>query len=108
MDGFLDIGVWELLLIFAIILVLLGPRRLPEIAARLGAFYRRLKRASYDFTSQLSREVDDTPGQDSGGSFDALKKAASDLKESLSAAASESRPDNAEHKHGDGELKAQD
>ncbi|MCK4723622.1 MAG: twin-arginine translocase TatA/TatE family subunit, partial [Dehalococcoidia bacterium] len=40
MDGFLGIGFWEVLLILVVILALLGPRRLPEIAARLGTLYR--------------------------------------------------------------------
>ena len=60
MDGFLGIGFWEILLIFVIILALLGPRKLPEIAARLGTLMRQLKRASFDLTSQLAREVEGT------------------------------------------------
>ena len=86
MDGFLGIGFWEILLIFIIILALLGPRRLPEIAARIGTLFRRLKRASYDFTSELSREVDGTPrskDEKPYASLDSVKQAASDLASSL-------------------------
>ncbi len=83
MDGFLGIGFWEILLIFIIILALLGPRRLPEIAARLGTFFRRLRRASYDLTTQLTREVEGTPQSKDDNPLDSLKKAAYDLKSSL-------------------------
>lgn len=91
MDGFFGIGIWEILLIFAVILMLLGPRRLPEIAARLGTFYRRLKRASFDLTSQLSREVEGNPGDKNEDSLRSLKQAATDLKSSLSTAVEEAR-----------------
>lgn len=96
MDGFFGIGIWEILLIFAVILMLLGPRRLPEIAARLGTFYRRLKRASFDLTSQLSREVEGSPGDKSEDSLHSLKQAASDLKSSLSTAVEEARASRAQ------------
>jgi len=82
-DGFLGIGFWEILLIFAILLALLGPRRLPEIAGRLGTLFRRLRRASFDLTSALTKEVEGTPLKKDENPLDALKKAASDLKSSL-------------------------
>jgi len=83
MDGFLGIGFWEILLIFVIILALLGPRKLPEIAARLGTFYRRLRRASFELTRELTREVEGTPRADGVSAYDSLKQAASDLKSSV-------------------------
>ena len=91
MDGFFGIGIWEILLIFAIILMLLGPRRLPEIASRLGTFYRRLRRASFDFTSQLSKEVEGKPQSKNEDTFRSLKEAASDLKSSVRTAVDEAR-----------------
>jgi len=83
MDGFLGIGFWEILLIFVVVLALLGPRKLPEIAARLGTLFRRLRRASYELTSELTREVEGTPRTDGVNSLDSLKQAASDLKSSV-------------------------
>ena len=83
MDGFLGIGFWEILLIFVIVFALLGPRKLPEIAARLGTLFRRLKRASFELTSELTREVEGTPRTDGVSSLDSLKEAASDLKSSV-------------------------
>lgn len=83
MDGFLGIGFWEVLLILVVILALLGPRRLPEIAARMGTLYRSLRRASFDLTSTLAKEVEGTPYNKDDNPLDSLKKAASDLKSSL-------------------------
>jgi Tat protein translocase TatB subunit len=85
MEGFLGIGFWEILLIFIVILALLGPRRLPEIAARIGTLFRKLKRASHDLTSELSKEVDGTrdAGEKPWASLESVKQAASDLASSL-------------------------
>ncbi|MFA5054605.1 MAG: twin-arginine translocase TatA/TatE family subunit [Dehalococcoidia bacterium] len=57
MDGFFGISFWEILLIFLIGLILVGPRNLPAMAAKAGRAYRRLKRASQDLTSELTKEV---------------------------------------------------
>lgn len=46
-------GPLELLVIFAVILVLFGPRKLPEIARMLGRALHELRRASEDFKSQI-------------------------------------------------------
>lgn len=100
MDGFLGIGFWEILLIFVIILALLGPRRLPEIAARIGTLFRRLKRASYDFTSELTKEVDGTPrdkDEKPFASLDSVRQAASDLASSLT-----KKPEDGDQAIGDG------
>lgn len=59
--GFLDIGPLELLLILAIALIVFGPGKIPEIAHKLGAIVRTLRRASYDLTTAVSKEVDTKP-----------------------------------------------
>ena len=55
--GFFGISFWELLLVFVIGLILVGPRNLPAMAAKAGRAYRRLKRASQDLTSELTKEA---------------------------------------------------
>jgi len=83
MDGFFGIGFWEILLVLLIILAVMGPRRLPEIAQRMGTLYRKLKMASRDLTSELTKEVEGTPLDKKAGSQDILnplREAASDLK----------------------------
>lgn len=51
-----NIGPTELLLILALALIILGPRRLPELARALGKGLAEFKRATHDFH--------DEPGDD--------------------------------------------
>ena len=46
-------GPMELIVIFLVILVLFGPRRLPEIAKMIGKTLHELRRASEDFKDQV-------------------------------------------------------
>jgi sec-independent protein translocase protein TatB len=55
---FLGIGPGELLLIFIIALIVLGPRRLPEVARQIGKLLGDLQRTSAGFTAELTRELD--------------------------------------------------
>jgi TatA/E family protein of Tat protein translocase len=52
----------ELIVIFLVILVLFGPRRLPEIAKMVGKTLHELRRASEDFKDQVMSI--DTDAQD--------------------------------------------
>lgn len=56
--GFSGIGIWEVLVILVVILLVLGPNRLPEIARKMGQAIRTLKKASADITTTLTREVE--------------------------------------------------
>jgi Tat protein translocase TatB subunit len=55
--NFFNIGTAELLLIFVIALIVVGPRRLPEIAQGLGKIMRDLRQMSQEFTVDMMREV---------------------------------------------------
>ena len=57
---FSGIGIWEVLLIIVVILVVLGPQRVPEIARKLGQIVRTIRRASTDFSMAVTRELDVT------------------------------------------------
>ena len=57
--GFFGIGGWELLLILVLALIIWGPHRLPEIARTLGKVVRALKKASFDLTSTITREIEE-------------------------------------------------
>ncbi len=48
-------GTGELALIFALILLLFGPRKLPEIARMIGKALSQLRNASNDFREQIMR-----------------------------------------------------
>ena len=68
-------GPGEFLLIFLVVLLLFGPRRLPAAARRLGKMLSELRKASDDFKNELMRMDQpvpsvsaDTPDADSAGS----------------------------------------
>jgi len=55
---FFGIGLGEVLLILVLALIIWGPKRLPGIARTLGKTARTLRKATNDFTSQVTREMD--------------------------------------------------
>ena len=50
---FNDVGVGEWFVLLAVVLVAVGPRRLPEVARTLGRWYSRMCRATNSFRRQL-------------------------------------------------------
>ncbi len=54
----------ELIVIFLLILVLFGPRRLPEIAKMIGKTIHELRKASEDFKDQVM-SIESDPDDDS-------------------------------------------
>lgn len=53
---FLGVGPLELLVILVVALIVVGPQRLPEIAAQMGRFMRAFQR----YSSQVTREFSET------------------------------------------------
>ena len=52
-----EVGFWELVLIFGIGLVVLGPERLPKVAAQLGRWAGQARRMARTLSSQLQAEI---------------------------------------------------
>jgi sec-independent protein translocase protein TatA len=52
-------GPAELILVFLVVLLLFGPRKLPEFARTVGSLMQQLRRASNDFKDQLMRVDED-------------------------------------------------
>ncbi len=81
--GFFGIGTWEILLILVLALIIWGPNKLPEIARKLGNTVRAIRKASYDFTTTITREVEkqekEQPTQPRKTSSDNSKKSSTDL-----------------------------
>ncbi len=59
--AFLDVGGPEMLLIFVLILVLFGGKRMPELARNLGKSLRDFKRAREGVEEQIKRALDEDP-----------------------------------------------
>jgi TatA/E family protein of Tat protein translocase len=52
-----SLGIPEMLLIFAVALIVFGPKKLPEIGRTLGKALGEFKKATDDFKSTIEREV---------------------------------------------------
>ena len=61
MPGFGSVGVWEVILILAVLLLVFGARRLPEIGAALGKGIREFKTSVSDIQNEINR-----PGNNRG------------------------------------------
>ena len=55
---FFGIGSGEVLLILVVALIVLGPGRIVEVGRTLGRIARTLKKASFDLTSQVTKELE--------------------------------------------------
>src|SRR6185369_7456795 len=51
-------GGWEIVLILAVVLILFGAKKLPELAKGLGQGIKEFKKASNEVTSELQRAAD--------------------------------------------------
>jgi len=56
---FLGIGLPEIILILIIAAVVIGPKRLPEVAVQLARVIRQLRGYATDVTSQMRSELDE-------------------------------------------------
>jgi Tat protein translocase TatB subunit len=52
-----EIGFWELALIFALGLLVLGPEKLPKVAAQLGRYAGQARRMARTLTAQIQDEL---------------------------------------------------
>ena len=53
-----DIGFWELVIIFGLGLVVLGPERLPRVAMQIGNWAGQARRMARHLTTQIRSELD--------------------------------------------------
>ncbi len=60
--GFFGIGTGEILLILVLALIIWGPGKLPEIARTLGKTVRTLRKASFDLTNAVTKEIEKETG----------------------------------------------
>ena len=58
------LGWSELLIIFFIILIIFGPRKLPEVAEAMGKSIQKFKRASKDARQEIESGIDSSDDDD--------------------------------------------
>src|SRR6266852_5494758 len=61
MFGLFNLGGGEILLILALILILFGARKLPELAKGLGQGIREFKKATREVTDEVSNSMNEPP-----------------------------------------------
>jgi sec-independent protein translocase protein TatA len=55
------LGGWEIVLILAVVLILFGAKKLPELARGLGTGIKEFKKATREVTDEIQNATDDVP-----------------------------------------------
>jgi sec-independent protein translocase protein TatB len=76
----------EIIIIALLALVVLGPRRLPEIARKMGRWTTELRSAAQEITRGLEAEIDEVKraGQDLKAPLDEVKKPFTEIRDEVS------------------------
>ena len=53
-----DVGFWELIILFGLGLIILGPERLPKVAIQVGNWAGQARRMARTLTTQIRDELD--------------------------------------------------
>ncbi len=61
MFGIFNLGGGEIILILALILIMFGAKKLPELAKGLGQGIKEFKKATKEVTDEVSHAMDETP-----------------------------------------------
>ena len=70
------LGAWEIIVIFLVVLLLFGGKRLPELAKSLGTGIREFKKASQEISEEIERPVSSQKSTAEANSKEAEPKAA--------------------------------
>ena len=55
---FIGIGMGEVLMVLVVALIIWGPGRVAEVGRTLGKVMRTIRKASFDLTAQVTKELD--------------------------------------------------
>ena len=56
---FMAVGTSEILMILLVAILVVGPNRIVEVARTIGKVMRNLRKASFDLTSTITKELDE-------------------------------------------------
>ena len=57
------LGGWEIILVLAVVLILFGAKKIPELAKGLGTGIKEFKKATREMTDEVQKAADETPAQ---------------------------------------------
>jgi sec-independent protein translocase protein TatB len=98
-----DVGFWELIILFGLGLVILGPERLPKVAMQVGNWAGQARRMARTLTTQMKEELDlnrpytPPPQSYNRPGMDDLKPQASDPEDDGSENSIYEEPDTRDH-----------
>ena len=75
----LDIGFFELLVVAVVLIIVMGPERLPEVAKQAAFYIRKARQGMFRLRSEMQSEIQGTPFAD----LEKAKQEMSDLKNDL-------------------------
>ena len=78
---FMGIGLWEFLFILLITLMVVGPKRLPEVARTMGRFVRKFRRITAELTREFTSEIENEVKELKSGINEASQEISSDVKD---------------------------
>ena len=74
-----DIGFWELLVIAVVLLLVMGPERLPEVARQAAFLVRKARQGMFRLRNEMRSELDSSPFAD----IDKARQEMTDLKNDI-------------------------
>lgn len=60
----LDIGFFELLVVAVVLIIVMGPERLPEVAKQAAFFIRKARQGMFRLRNEMQHEMEGTPFSD--------------------------------------------
>ena len=61
MFGFGALGGWQVILVLAVVLLLFGGKKMPELARGLGQSIKEFKKATREASDEISKAIEDDP-----------------------------------------------
>jgi sec-independent protein translocase protein TatB len=95
----LDIGFFELLVVGVVLIIVMGPERLPEVAKQIAFYIRKARQGMFRLRSEMQSEIQGTPFAD----LEKAKQEMADLKNDLRQFGREI-VESAEQKEGSGDV----
>lgn len=69
-----NLGFSEILIIFLLVVILFGPKKIPQIARELGQGIRKIRSATEDIKQEIMKETEDNPVSEIKKEIEKVKK----------------------------------
>ena len=74
-----DLSFGEIVVIFLVIMIFFGPKKIPQIARELGQGLRKMRGAVDDIKQEIMKETEDNPVSEIKNEIDKVKQEAANL-----------------------------